>query len=71
MGDWIADGPDLSALALRMSDLRAAAKASKDFSAVDAMKQKLTDAGVEVRMTAAGIELLAGPGFDAAKLEQV
>lgn len=71
LGDWITDGPDLSALADRMTALRNEAKASKNFSAVDAMKQKLTDAGVEVRMTAAGIELLAGPGFDVGKLEQV
>ncbi len=71
LGDWIVAGPDLSALADRMTELRQAAKASKDFSAVDAMKQKLTDAGVEVRMTAAGVELLAGPGFDAGKLERV
>ncbi len=71
LGDWIVAGPDLSALADRMTELRQAVKASKDFSAVDAMKQKLTDAGVEVRMTAAGVELLAGPGFDAGKLERV
>ena len=30
---------------------------------------QLTNAGVEVRMSAAGVELLAGPGFDAAKLD--
>ena len=42
---------------------------SKDFSAVDAMKAALTAAGVEVRMSKAGVELLPGPGFDAAKLE--
>ncbi|MDS9468374.1 cysteine--tRNA ligase [Paracoccus sp. MBLB3053] len=68
---WIGAAPDLSALAERMTALRAEAKASKDFSAVDAMKRKLTEAGVEVRMSAAGVELLAGPDFDAAKLGQV
>ena len=67
LGGW-AHGPDLSALANRMTALRIEAKASKDFSALDMLKQQLTDAGVEVRMSAAGIELLAGPGFDAAKV---
>ena len=42
---------------------------SKDFAAVDALKSALTAAGVEVRMSKAGVELLPGPGFDAAKLE--
>ena len=37
--------------------------------AVDAMKAALVAAGVEVRMSKAGVELLPGPGFDAARLE--
>ena len=43
--------------------------ASKDFAPVDAMKAALVAAGVEVRLSTAGVELLPGPGFDAAKLE--
>ncbi|MEF9605566.1 cysteine--tRNA ligase, partial [Paracoccus sp. PXZ] len=70
LGGWIAEGPDLSALAGRMTALRIEAKASKDFSAVDALKKRLIDAGVEVRMSAAGVELLPGPDFDAAKLPE-
>jgi len=70
LGGWIAEGPDLSALAERMTALRAEAKASKDFSAVDALKQRLLSAGVEVRMGPAGVELLPGPDFDAAKLPE-
>ena len=42
---------------------------SKDFSGVDALKQGLIAAGVEVRMSKSGVELVPGPGFDAAKLE--
>ena len=42
---------------------------SKDFSEVDRMKAALLEAGVEVRMSKAGVELLPGAGFDAAKLE--
>lgn len=69
MGAW-AEAPqaDLSAHAARLSALRAAAMASKDFAPVDAMKAALVAAGVEVRMSKAGVELLPGAGFDAAKL---
>ena len=63
------DGPDLGALADRLAGLRAAAMQSKDFGPVDALKSALTDAGVEVRMSKAGVDLVPGPGFDAAKLE--
>jgi len=68
MGAW-ADGTDLSGLAARLEGLRAAAMASKDFAAVDALKAALVAAGVEVRMSKAGVELVPGPGFDAARLE--
>ncbi|MEZ5798487.1 MAG: class I tRNA ligase family protein [Paracoccaceae bacterium] len=69
MGAW-AEAPvaDLSAQAARFADLRVAAMASKDFSAVDAMKAALVAAGVEVRMSKAGVELVPGPGFDPARL---
>ncbi|RBP84877.1 cysteinyl-tRNA synthetase [Rhodobacter sp. 140A] len=69
MGAWAAaPQADLTAHAARLSDLRAAAMASKDFAPVDAMKAALLAAGVEVRMSKAGVELLPGAGFDAAKL---
>jgi cysteinyl-tRNA synthetase len=70
MGAWAAaPQADLSDLAERLSALRAKAMETKDFSPVDALKSGLTAAGVEVRMSKAGVELLPGPGFDAAKLE--
>ncbi|WP_126976539.1 cysteine--tRNA ligase [Frigidibacter oleivorans] len=56
-------------LEVRMVQLRAEATSSKNFSAVDALKAALTAAGVEVRMSKAGVELLPGPGFDPSKLE--
>ena len=62
-------GIDLSGLGARLQELRIAAKASKDFSAVDALKSALLAAGVEVRMTAAGVELAPGAGFDAEAVE--
>ena len=60
---------DLGAQTERLTALRSAAMASKDFSAVDALKSALVAAGVEVRMSKAGVELVPGPDFDAAKLE--
>lgn len=68
LGGWTA-GVDLSPLAARLAALREDAKASKDFSPVDAMKSALVAAGVEVRMSKDGVELVPGPGFDAAQLE--
>ena len=55
---------NLSALTERLTDLRAEAMASKDFSAVDALKAALTASGIEVRMSKAGVELVPGPGFN-------
>ncbi|WP_417741460.1 cysteine--tRNA ligase [Salipiger sp.] len=69
MGAWAEVSVDLSALADRLAAVRAAAMESKDFSEVDRMKAALVEAGVEVRMSKAGVELLPGAGFDAAKLE--
>ena len=68
MGDWVA-AVDLSDWAVRLALLRADAMATKNYSAVDAMKTALTEAGVEVRLNKAGVELLPGTGFDAGKLE--
>lgn len=70
MGAW-AEAPeaDLSPWVEKLSALRLTAMQTKDFTPVDALKSALTAAGVEVRMSKAGVELLPGPGFDAAKLE--
>jgi cysteinyl-tRNA synthetase len=68
LGDWAA-AVDLSVWEAKLSALRAEAMVCKDFAPVDAMKAALMAAGVEVRMSKAGVELLAGPGFDAAALE--
>jgi cysteinyl-tRNA synthetase len=68
-GDWAEAGVDLAPYAAKLSALREAAMATKDFAPVDAMKAALLAAGVEVRMSKAGIELLPGPGFDPTRLE--
>jgi cysteinyl-tRNA synthetase len=66
-----ADSGDLS----RLDDIshwltaaRVAAKARKDFSAVDAYKRALAEAGVEVRMTKDSVELVPTAGFDSGRL---
>ncbi|EDM29806.1 cysteinyl-tRNA synthetase [Roseovarius sp. TM1035] len=70
MGDWIAQhADDLSDLSLTLDKERMKAKQTKDFTIVDALKSALTDAGVEVRMTKDGVDLIPGPNFDPAKLE--
>ncbi|PJE34115.1 cysteine--tRNA ligase [Pseudooceanicola lipolyticus] len=68
--DW-AEKPDidLSGYADWFAGLREQAKAKKDFSEVDRAKAALVAAGVEVRMSKEGVELLPAAGFDAAKLE--
>jgi len=67
-GSWTAS-PDLYPLARRLAELRTSALASKDFSKVDALKNALLDAGVEVRMSKNDVELVAGAQLDPAKLE--
>lgn len=62
---------DLSAYEAAFSAVRADAMATKDFSKLDAMKQMLVAAGVEVKMRKDGVDLVAGPAFDPSKLEGV
>jgi cysteinyl-tRNA synthetase len=62
-------GPDLHPYARQLARLRETALATKDFSRVDALKAALVAAGVEVRMSKEGVDLVPGQGFDPAKLE--
>ncbi|MEL7093394.1 MAG: cysteine--tRNA ligase, partial [Pseudomonadota bacterium] len=62
---------DLSGYALALADLRSEAMQSKNFEAVDRMKTALMNAGIEVRMSKDGVDLVPGPGFDAKKLESI
>lgn len=78
LGGWEtvgpADGASLSVLddlSRQLAQLREEAMENKDFSAVDALKNLLVEAGVEVRMSKAGVELLPGPGFDSDKLDRI
>jgi len=65
---WI-DRGKLDRLEADLSLARETAMETKDFSEVDRLKTALLDAGVEVRMSKAGVELIAGPNFDSPKLE--
>ncbi len=62
---------DLEVLATQLVAARATAMETKDFSEVDRLKTALIAAGVEVRMSKAGVELVPGPDFDAGKLEGI
>ena len=53
----------------KLAFARQTAMESKDFSEVDRLKAAITAAGVEVRMSKDGVELVPGPNFDSAKLE--
>ncbi|RYI16697.1 MAG: hypothetical protein EON48_10445, partial [Acetobacteraceae bacterium] len=61
--------PLLESISNRFAELRQAAIVSKDFSAVDNLKSALIAAGIEVRMSKSGVELVPGSDFDPAKLE--
>ncbi len=63
------DDMTLAPLQHRLLHARAEAMKTKDFSEVDRLKSALVDAGVEVRMSKEGVDLVPGPGFDPAKLE--
>ncbi|MEC3862311.1 cysteine--tRNA ligase [Mesobacterium sp. TK19101] len=69
LGAWAEVGVDLTVFANRLAAVRTEAMQSKDFSELDRLKASLTAAGVEVRMSRAGVDLVPGAGFDAAKLE--
>ena len=72
LGAWAAAlDVDLGLQTERLASLRIAAMATKDFSAVDALKSALIAAGVEVRMSKAGVDLVPGPDFDPAKLDAI
>ena len=61
--------PVLAGLEMEFDAMRRKALATKDFSDLDAMKSALVAAGVEVRMSKVGVELVPGAEFDVKKLE--
>ena len=72
MGAWaVAPQVDLSQQVSRLVEARSAAMETKDFSEVDRLKAVYVEAGLEVRMSKAGVELIPGPGFDASRLGEL
>ncbi|PVH30389.1 cysteine--tRNA ligase [Pararhodobacter oceanensis] len=68
VSDWAENAYDLSGLEMLLESYRSQAMQTKDFSAVDRLKNSLIEAGVEVRMSKSGVELLAGSNFNPEKL---
>ena len=64
-----ASSPSLAELGRKLDELRKNAMHTKDFSEVDRLKAALVAAGVEVRMSKQGVEILPAAGFDPVKLE--
>ncbi len=69
MGSTAAARSPLGRAADQLQALREEAMKTRNFAPVDARKSQLIAAGVEVRMSKAGVELVPGPDFDPAKLE--
>jgi cysteinyl-tRNA synthetase len=70
--DWVRrSGQILDELMIRLSDLRARAKETKNFAEVDRLKAELQAAGVTVQMSKDGIVLAAGPEVDDQKLKAI
>ncbi len=69
MGDWVRSAVDLAPFADRLMALRVAAMETKNFSAFDGLKAALISAGLEVRVSKSGVELLPTAALDDAKLE--
>jgi cysteinyl-tRNA synthetase len=55
----------------RLEEARESAMLSKDFSDVDMLKKAFVGAGIEVRMSKLGVDLIQGPNFDPAKLDDI
>jgi len=70
MGGWAA-AVDLSAYADLLFAARQSAMETKDFAEVDRLKSLFQDAGLEVRMSKTGVELIPVGGFYMAKLDGV
>ncbi|WP_282058587.1 cysteine--tRNA ligase [Lentibacter algarum] len=68
MGAW-AKGQDMSAYEAMLFEARQTAMQTKDFSDVDRLKAAFVEAGLEVRMSKEGVELVPSAGFDLSKLE--
>jgi cysteinyl-tRNA synthetase len=70
MGAW-AEAVDLSAHEAHLFATRQTAMETKDFGEVDRLKSAYQAAGLEVRMSKTGVELVPSAGFDIAALDGI
>ena len=70
MGAW-AEAVDLSVHEAHLFSARQTAMDTKDFSDVDRLKSAYQAAGLEVRMSKTGVELVPSAGFDIAALDGI
>jgi cysteinyl-tRNA synthetase len=70
MGAW-AEALDLSAYEAHLFTERQSAMETKDFSEVDRLKSAFQAAGLEVRMSKTGVDLVPSAGFDIAALDGI
>ena len=68
MGDWITPTVDLSTYEAALFAARQTAIETKNFDPVDKLKSIFQSAGLEVRMSKTGVELVPSVGFDMTKL---
>ncbi len=55
----------------RLNHERSTALKTKNFEELDRLKKVMVDAGIEVRMTKEGVELMPGPDFDSSRLDSI
>ena len=68
--DWSVNF-DLSKFKIALTEVRSEAMITRNFDRLDDLKNKLSDAGVEVQMTKDNIKLIPTLKFDLAKLEHI
>ena len=68
--DWSVNF-DLSKFEIALTEFRSEAMITRNFDRLDDLKDKLSDAGVEVQMTKDNIKLIPPLKFDLAKLEHI
>ena len=68
--DWSVNF-DLSKFEIALTEVRSEAMITRNFDRLDDLKDKLSDAGVEVQMTKDNIKLIPTLKFDLAKLEHI
>ena len=68
--DWSCNF-DLSKFEMALTEVRSEAMITQNFDRLDDLKDKLSDAGVEVQMTKDSIKLIPTLKFDLAKLDHI